>query len=681
MYQDTDSNISHQDTYITLHDSWHDNSVETYPTSTGGIPWTYDFNFHLNTSHSTPGIPTVSQWHDEPHPSPQCLFSRAFSRRDINSPQPIQGTSGLLGGLPDAPPSNSSVLTATSAHNVHRVADTGAAYMDDGPLPRSSQDGDENIFNAEPRHCRSNASDVLVHIPLAPSSPEKEELPDLCFLAWTRRDYRMVTGSQRAYRCTSTLTEITPSRRSSTAEVNVMLMYPQGPSPTPRAHSPPSPAGGDTAGRYLGVSRGKRRTSTSKSWRPRKKRAIDPDFNGGLHTGGVCGAAAYRTRSQTRRDLNQEPNAATRPLIRLAPNSITTRTPSKRKRSDMGPDEDEDEDDIDADIVADEGHVSDNSCVDNDSDYIPEISGEAIPSRSAKKRPPTRQTQRIPAPSSSRPRRQPRRGEKQTYYYRGTTKLPYSHSGDVKRFTISKCHGRVWCSFCDRTYSRVQDSPKRHLKSNCEMFKTSTYYQNLKSTGMKHEQIVQRAIEKDKKPSVALQCANSAAYKELLRENGCTHEEVLAVLRPRATIYKHGDCDCCPFHPISTYRKEPQYNAMTIGRIFCEHTLSHCHYLANFLHCWISGAALVQIATLIRVRIALSICFMWFGFARSHNILAESSLLVEFSWTSVDVSVTYVVEQMSGIRAQGVVYVWRASWMLARRITPLRRLIQNLLRE
>ncbi|KAL7279754.1 hypothetical protein ACG7TL_006161 [Trametes sanguinea] len=154
-------------------------------------------------------------------------------------------------------------------------------------------------------------------------------------------------------------------------------------------------------------------------------------------------------------------------------------------------------------------------------------------------------------------------GKETRYYKNGSQKVPYSHQGDWKRHAFSKLHTRAWCPWCHHlrlddpngpkgpgTYSRLRDSPKRHLV-NCEMFKKSRFYAALLSKGKRKEEIIASALPKF---AVAVQCVNDEHYKQQLKEMGLTHEDVLAELQPRGTVYKWVDCQCCALPPASTFK-------------------------------------------------------------------------------------------------------------------------------
>ncbi|KAJ8496979.1 hypothetical protein ONZ51_g813 [Trametes cubensis] len=573
MYEDThesDSTSALQELYIPYHDSGRGNTPETFTAPMGVSPWitTFDFNFHLTTTHNSLA---TSQCYEGSHSSPRCLMSRVFSRR-MNSPQPLcvapdvltlnpyEVASDLPDGLLDMSAGDSPVLTATNAHNVPLPEATEGEYIAHKPTTRPSHDGEENIIDDETLIRRGNATGGPVQISLAPSSPvpsaitsrkvrsrlyrERASRPLLPRLDKTRSS-KGSCGQSKTSALTSetfnadqpepldhdnsnnvgtyrnTLPETTLSRRSSTAEVDTILVLPRESSPARPLQAPPSlqVAGGDTPGGHLEAVWDQHHSSTPRSSRPSKKRIVDTNIGGAiLGAVEVHHATTYLTRSQTRRT------------------PATMQTFSKRRRSDTDLDEDED--------------VS----ADNDSDYIPEESDTTLRSRTVKKRTATRQTRRLTAPSSPRSKVRSSRGSEPTYYYRGTKKFAYCHAGDQKRLTISKCH---------RPVCRIRDSPKRHLLG-CESFKTSAYYQNHLKKGMNHKEIAHYAARVDRKFAAALPCVRSTAYKELLRKNGHTHEEVLQELQPYAKIYQDGDCDCCPFDSISTYRKERQAQESSI---------------------------------------------------------------------------------------------------------------------
>ncbi|KAH9892005.1 hypothetical protein C8Q73DRAFT_100232 [Cubamyces lactineus] len=582
MYEDThdsDSNVAQQEPHISYDDL-------TYAASGGASPWltTLDY-FYLNTTYSSLGTTTVLQNYEEPQQSPRCLLSRTFSRR-INSPQPMCVAPEVLtmnndlpcervllaasewpDGVQDAPSSNSSALTTANMDDVNLTAATEAECKDHGPTPHCSHNGDEKILDVEPRCWRGDALDRPVQISFAAKSSMPSVITSLLphsdkvrskggrALSTSASVSRALSASRQesldhedsidAGPYTSPVTEITSSRRASTAEVDPPLVSPCESSPAHRLHGLLSPAGED-------LTCYQRRFSTLKSRRLSKKRIAGTETGGAILTVQVHTAAKYQTRSHARRGSGQSQESnmiATQSPTRTPQRPATAPTLSKRRRSDTDVDEDDD-------------------VTDNDSDYIPEESSTAIRPRPVKKRiAATRHTRHTSASSSSRYKVASNRGSKQTYYYRGTKKLAYCHPGDQKRLTISKCHRPVWCPFCTEdpeapenkgaTCSRIRDSPKRHLLK-CASFKTSAYYRKHLKAGMTHEEITHYATHRDRKFAAALPCARNAAYKKLLQRNRHTHEEVLKELEPFAKIYLDGDCDCCPFDSISTYRKEPQ---------------------------------------------------------------------------------------------------------------------------
>ena len=142
-------------------------------------PQTFDFNFHLTTTHNSLA---TSQCYEGSHSSPRCLMSRVFSRR-MNSPQPLcvapdvltlnpyEVASDLPDGLLDMSAGDSPVLTATNAHNVPLPEATEGEYIAHKPTTRPSHDGEENIIDDETLIRRGNATGGPVQISLAPSSP------------------------------------------------------------------------------------------------------------------------------------------------------------------------------------------------------------------------------------------------------------------------------------------------------------------------------------------------------------------------------------------------------------------------------------------------------------------------------------------------------------------------------
>ncbi|KAI0629837.1 hypothetical protein C8Q77DRAFT_1160852 [Trametes polyzona] len=140
----------------------------------------------------------------------------------------------------------------------------------------------------------------------------------------------------------------------------------------------------------------------------------------------------------------------------------------------------------------------------------------------------------------------------------------YSRHSDWKRFEVGSLHGPLWCLFCQEgvpqrsRWSRVRDSPKRHLRSSpgCPRFRQSRYYRTREAAGMSHDEIVEEAVADRVVAGAGIHCPNDKAQQAKFAATGLTHADVLRALEPRSTMYKMEDCDCCDYPHISTFHRQ-----------------------------------------------------------------------------------------------------------------------------
>ncbi|KAI0642990.1 hypothetical protein C8Q79DRAFT_200665 [Trametes meyenii] len=148
--------------------------------------------------------------------------------------------------------------------------------------------------------------------------------------------------------------------------------------------------------------------------------------------------------------------------------------------------------------------------------------------------------------------------------------VSFSRRADQLRAEISRHHSKLWCAFCPWSanvdnrgwpkgkWSRVQDSPGRHMK-NCRHLVASKYYRR-KLASKKyntHDKVVAAALKEDRKVVVAIQCPNNEAYAKRLSRVGLEHADILRTLERRAMLYKVSHCKCCPYPHWSRFRPEP----------------------------------------------------------------------------------------------------------------------------
>ncbi|EIW59734.1 uncharacterized protein TRAVEDRAFT_47032 [Trametes versicolor FP-101664 SS1] len=221
--------------------------------------------------------------------------------------------------------------------------------------------------------------------------------------------------------------------------------------------------------------------------------------------------------------------------------------------------------DDDADGATDsDGDDGDNE---NDSDFASPPTQAQPPRFRRKAEPATRQH-----------KHDPRVGRKTTSHRRRHAKNPdsarrgyvtpkgeerqYAHPTDRQRKQLRAVHGPIWCLFCTKTapgpdddgdFSRVKDSPKRHLLS-CKRFRASQYYRKKAETGMDHERIVERAVREQKAAGSIIRCPKRAAQQARLAKEGFTHAKVRDELERLSTVYS--DCKCCEFPHFSEFRQE-----------------------------------------------------------------------------------------------------------------------------
>ncbi|OJT09964.1 hypothetical protein TRAPUB_13562 [Trametes pubescens] len=234
-----------------------------------------------------------------------------------------------------------------------------------------------------------------------------------------------------------------------------------------------------------------------------------------------------------------------------------------RSSAEMRPDVPIGEDDVDG-IIDSDGDDGDNE---GDSDFAP-TPAQAQPPRFRRKAQATN-VQRKRDPRGGKKATSRRRnyakgpdGTLRTYVTRDGEERHYVHWNDLARKTLRAVHGPVWCLFCTETapgpddkgrFSRVKDSPKRHLLS-CKRFPASQYYKQKAEAGMDHERIVKRAVREQKAAGSIIRCPNDPAQKARLAREGFTHAKVLDELERLSTVY--GDCTCCDFPHFSEFRRE-----------------------------------------------------------------------------------------------------------------------------
>ncbi|OSD02492.1 hypothetical protein PYCCODRAFT_1467842 [Trametes coccinea BRFM310] len=314
--------------------------------------------------------------------------------------------------------------------------------------------------------------------------------------------------------------------------------------------------------------------------RPRKRRALVSDASAsdsqGVRYLTRHAAHSLDTPSSERTSRLQEgpavdasapqPSAGRRIRSRLLL-TIPSQSSRFRKRSRDGTDSDATSDaeeyvsdSRDPDYSDSDHDFTDDDADDDDAEFLPETSRAPATKRRTvtfASQPHKASKGRV-AKSSETPS-----GKETRYYKQGSQNVPYSHQGDWKRHAFSKLHTRAWCPWCHHlrvddpsgpkgpgTYSRLRDSPKRHLV-NCEKFKKSKFYAVLLAKGRRKDEIIASALPKF---AVAVKCVNDEHYKQQLKDMGLTHEDVLAELQPRGTVYKWVDCQCCALPAASTFK-------------------------------------------------------------------------------------------------------------------------------
>ncbi|OJT09958.1 hypothetical protein TRAPUB_13556 [Trametes pubescens] len=231
---------------------------------------------------------------------------------------------------------------------------------------------------------------------------------------------------------------------------------------------------------------------------------------------------------------------------------------------------------VDTELEAEDTRDGATNSDDGDSDYE-EDSDFSSPSIH-RPLPPRRKTQ---THSVQRKRRNPCVGKKKTsrrrpakgangelYTYVGPDGKDheYAHGrADALRLLLQNVHGPIWCLFCTETapapegdsqFSRVKDSPKRHLLNNCQSFKASRYYQRKVRQGMTHERVVEAAVNEKKTAGSIIRCPNDTIQKLRLAKANLAHAEVLYELSRLSTVFKADNCDCCDLPLYSEFRKE-----------------------------------------------------------------------------------------------------------------------------
>lgn len=210
-----------------------------------------------------------------------------------------------------------------------------------------------------------------------------------------------------------------------------------------------------------------------------------------------------------------------------------------------------------------------------DGDYEEDIDSSAPPTR--RPLPPRRKGQT----TSMKHKRKPRAGKKTTFrrrsaksvtaerhtYFRPDGKeYEYTRGwSDARRKMLKYVHGPLWCLFCQETapapegnwsqFSRVRDSPKRHLET-CPSFKNSRFYERNAQEGIPHEDVVKAALDERKAAGSIIRCPNDVIQKSRLAKYNFTHGEVLHELWRLSTVFKDVDCDCCDLPLYSEFCQE-----------------------------------------------------------------------------------------------------------------------------
>ncbi|KAI0643003.1 hypothetical protein C8Q79DRAFT_201430 [Trametes meyenii] len=192
---------------------------------------------------------------------------------------------------------------------------------------------------------------------------------------------------------------------------------------------------------------------------------------------------------------------------------------------------------------------------DEDDDFIPEPDPERETLRSPKisqKAKSTAQRTRVKHKASPRDSHRMHRKSSHTYV-RGAETRKYSREADYKRYEIKKLHDGARCGFCHTKVSRLPDTAYRHLRDSCERFQDSDFYLKNEQPELSRADLAKMAVAA-RKMVVQLPCRNDADYKMRLKAIGSTPAKIERRLARYASIYKIGNCTCCPHPSYSTYR-------------------------------------------------------------------------------------------------------------------------------
>lgn len=156
--------------------------------------------------------------------------------------------------------------------------------------------------------------------------------------------------------------------------------------------------------------------------------------------------------------------------------------------------------------------------------------------------------------------------ERHTYFRPDGKEYEYTRGwSDARRKMLKYVHGPLWCLFCKKTapapeanwsqFSRVRDSPKRHLET-CPSFKNSRWYKRKAQKGIRHEHVVKAALDERKAAGSIIRCPNDVIQQTRLAKYHFTHGEVLHELWRLSTVFKDVDCDCCDLPLYSEFCQE-----------------------------------------------------------------------------------------------------------------------------
>lgn len=222
------------------------------------------------------------------------------------------------------------------------------------------------------------------------------------------------------------------------------------------------------------------------------------------------------------------------------------------------------EDNVDGTADSDGG----NGDYEEDSDFSPPPTQRPLPPR---RKAPKASMQRKRNPAAGKKTTSRRRsaksatGERYTYVGRdGKLRRFLRGRADALRAMLKELHGPIWCLFCTEAapapegksqFSRVKDTPKRHL-SKCEDFLKSQYYERKAQKGISHKEVVQAAVRERKTAGSIIRCPNEVTQRLLLAEKHITHAEVLYEVGRLCTVFKDRNCACCDLPVYSKFRTE-----------------------------------------------------------------------------------------------------------------------------